>query len=552
LGLGLGILLKYVFEFEWFLILIFSGSVLSLSFIIFYFLKETLLLKTENSKLIKKIRGVLFGELIFIFFMLLGFLQVNISNFKTQIIFDPKQTYNFTGKIAAEPENRESSKRILFQPENYSKNESDINSTLKLNSDEKIIVVTSHSAPFNYGDKISITGKLQKPENFESDKGIEFDYIHFLTKEKIFYQSYSPQIKLLEKDNSVFGYLFKFKKQFMEAVSRNLPSPQAELVGGILLGLKSSLGDQLELDFRRVGLIHIVVLSGYNITIISVAILAVLFFLPLTLRLLTGLFAIFIFAILVGNGATVIRASLMSTIAIFGQIFHKKYDVNRALFLAGIFMLLLNPNILIYDPSFQLSFLATYGLINFSDKVKIFLKFLPEKLGFREIVVSTVATQIAVFPLLSKMIGEISIVSLIVNVIVLPTIPMAMLLGFLTGAFGLSQNFFINILPNSPNFLKIIFQFPTLLIAFLANLNLSYVIKITEIFAQLPFATISLPKITWPEIALIYCLIIILFNFKPIQISKKIFNVLPFTAWLIIKYKRMFPHIQSQNRSRPD
>jgi competence protein ComEC len=428
----------------------------------------------------------------------------------------------------------------LFQPEEY------VSTTTnsEINFSEKIIVITSLSAPFNYGDKISISGKLQNPENFESDKGIEFDYIHFLSKEKIFYQSYSPQIKLIQKDNSAIGYLFKFKKKFMEAINENLPSPQAELVGGILLGLKSSLGEKLELDFRRVGLVHIVVLSGYNITIISVAILAVLFFLPLTLRLLTGLLAISIFAILVGGGATVIRAGIMSAIAIFGQIFHKKYDVNRALFIAGIIMLSLNPNILIYDPSFQLSFLATYGLINFSDKVKNILKFLPEKFGFKEIVVSTVATQIAVFPLLSKMIGEISIVSLVVNVIVLPTIPMAMLLGFLTGAFGLSQNFPLSLL-----FLKIFFQIPTLFVAFLANLNLSYVIKITEIFSQLPFATVSLPKINWPEIALIYCLIIILFNFSPIQISKKIFNVLRFATRLIVGYKRMFPHVERQHRS---
>ena len=532
-------MLKYVFEVNYFFIFIVLTTV-GLGIFILSFL---------NSAYLKK--SLLVFGLIFTVFILTGFFRAETSNYQSQIIFTEKKVYEFSGLIVTEPENRESSKRILFQPENYTN--STTTSPRDFNSVEKIILVTSLSAPLNYGDKISFKGTLEKPENFSSDKGIEFDYIHFLAKDKIFYQSYRPQINLLEVDHSFFGHLFKFKKKFMAAVNENLPSPQAELVGGILLGLKSSLGEELELAFRRVGLVHIVVLSGYNITIISVAILAVLFFLPLTWRLLTGLFAICLFAVLVGSGATVIRASLMSTIAIFGQIFHKKYDVNRALFIAGLIMIFLNPYILIYDPSFQLSFLATYGLINFSDKVKTFLKFLPEKFGFKKIVVSTVATQIAVFPLLSKMIGEISVISLLVNVITLPTIPMAMLLGFLTGAFGLSQNFFINILmanfPSAPLFLKIFFQIPTSLVAFLANLNLSYVIKITEIFSQLPFATVSLPKINWPEIALIYCLIIILFNFSPIQISKKIFNVLRFPTRLIIGYKRVFPHIQSQNRS---
>jgi competence protein ComEC len=464
--------------------------------------------------------------IIFCLFLFLGHYTASVKKYQSEILFIEGKEYEFVGKIVAEPENRESSKRILFDPDK------------SFNLKEKIIITASLSAPFNYGDKISFKGQLKKPENFESDKGIEFDYINFLAKDRIFYQSYRPQINLLEKDNSVLGKLFIFKKKFITEVNKRIPSPQAELVGGILLGLKSSLGEKLELDFRRVGLIHIVVLSGYNITIISTAILAILFFLPLTFRLLVGLFAISIFAILVGGGATVIRASIMTTIAIFGQIFHKKYDVNKALFLAGIIMIYLNPYILIYDPSFQLSFLATYGLINFSDKVKIFLKKLPEKFGFREIVVSTIATQIAVFPLLSKMIGEISVISLLVNVITLPTIPLAMLLGFLTGAFGIFTSLF-----SFSKFLTLILEIPNVFISFLAYLNLSYVIKITETFAKLPFATISLPKISWLQIFLIYCLIIIIFNFSPIQIGKKIFNILRLSTWKIIRNKRVLPHV---------
>lgn len=500
--------MKYIWDMSWsYMLSIFCGSILFCVFLIH-----------------KYNRHLLIYFLIFNIFLGIGFIKADITNYSSSIIFEEKKEYVFTGYIVTEPENRESSKRIIFQPDTVD--------GLSVQTHEKIIIITSLSAPFGYGDYISVVGTLQRPENFQSDKGIEFDYIHFLAKDHVYYQSYRPHITLIKKSDSLFSVLFKFKKQFIEAVNKNITSPHAELVGGILLGLKSSLGEQLELDFRRVGLIHIVVLSGYNITIISVAILAVLFFLPLTLRLLTGLIAICIFAILVGSGATVIRASIMSTIAIFGQIFHRTYDVNRALFIAGIIMIFLNPYILIYDPSFQLSFLATYGLINFSEKVKSWFQFLPEKFGLKEIVVSTVATQIAVFPLLSKMIGEISIISLLVNVITLPTIPMAMLLGFLIGLFGLTP-----------------FTILTSIISFLAYLNLGYVIKITETFSQLPFATISLPKINWFEIVLLYGLIIILFNCRPVQISKKIFNVLGFSTWIIIRYKRMFPHINSQHRS---
>lgn len=455
---------------------------------------------------------------------MIGFIRADFSKYQSQIIFDNKKVYEFTGRIVAEPEKRESSRKIIFQPETESGQ--------KIDSDEKIILTVNPSINFKYGDIISVKGKLQKPENFQSENKIEFDYINFLAKDKIFYQIYRPEIILIKQENSLFKSLFSFKEIFITSINKILPSPHAELVGGILLGLKSSLGEQLEIDFRRVGLIHIIVLSGYNITIISVAILAILFFLPIRIRLLTGLVAISLFAIIVGAGATVIRASIMSTIAITGQFFHKTYDVNKALFIAGIVMVYINPYILIYDPSFQLSFLATYGLINFSEKIKNLAKFIPEKFGFKEVVVSTIATQIAVFPLLAKMIGEISIISIFVNIITLPTIPPAMLLGFLTGITSM-----LNI--------KII----SLSISFLAFLNLDYVIKVTEYFSRIPFATVKLPNIDWFRIILIYSFIIILFNYRPIQISKKIFNVLRFTTWPIITNKRMFPHIQSQNRN---
>jgi competence protein ComEC len=503
-GLALGIIFQKVFNFNFWLILL---SVINLVFLLFLFKKKK----------------IFFSCIIFFTLILCGFLQSIFLQKETTILLEPTKEYQFIGQIVAEPDRREFNQKIILQPENLK---------------EKILISASLSKNLEYGDKISIKGKLKKPENFESEQGIEFDYINFLQKEEIFYQMSFAQIEIIESRNSFFKKLFWLKTIFMSSINKIVPSPEAELVGGILLGLKSSLGKELEIDFRRVGLIHIVVLSGYNITIIAVAILAILFFLPINFRLATGMVAIGLFAVLVGGGATVIRACIMSIIAILAKLFHQNYDVNKALFLAGFIMIFINPDILVYDPSFQLSFLATFGLINFSEKIKNFLKIMPEKFGLKEIVVATIATQIAVFPLLAKMMGEISVVSLIVNVIVLPTIPLAMLLGFLTGIFGLINHFTENI-----NFISEIIFFITIFFGFLTKIILGYVIFITEFFSQISFATINLPKISWLQIVLIYCLIIASFNYSPIQISKKIFNILRFATRKIIRDKRMFPHI---------
>jgi len=242
-------------------------------------------------------------------------------------------------------------------------------------------------------------------------------------------------------------------------------------LGGILLGAKRSLGEDLEKDFRRVGLIHIVVLSGYNITIIAEGIFRFLGFLPKIFQNFLGLFSIIIFAVMVGSGATVIRSTIMTSLAIFARTSNRTYDVNRALFLAGSLMILENPMILMFDPSFQLSFMATLGLIHISDKLNKFLFFVPEKFGLRDIISATFSTQIAVLPLLIKMTGEISVVAPIVNIITLQFIPFTMFSGFIAGLVSfLSENL-------------------GLILAFIPYLFLTYILKIVALFAGLGFAT---------------------------------------------------------------
>ena len=128
--------------------------------------------------------------------------------------------------------------------------------------------------------------------------------------------------------------------------------------------MKRALGKDLEEVFRTVGIIHIVVLSGYNIMIVADAIMRVLalFFFPRT-RLIIGVGTIALFAILVGLSATVVRASMMAALVLIARGTGRQYAVLRALAFAGTVMLLINPYLLVYDPVFQLSFLATLGLI---------------------------------------------------------------------------------------------------------------------------------------------------------------------------------------------
>jgi competence protein ComEC len=335
------------------------------------------------------------------------------------------------GEIVGEADKRETNTKLtilvdFFEVDNQ-----------KIFTDEKIIITVANYPEYETGQNVRVTGKIKLPENFKNDVGIEFNYKKFLEKNRVYTLMYYPKIKLLGSDNNFnfVGSIYKIKQLFLEKVGQIMPSPESELLGGILLGVKRSLGTELENNFRKVGLVHIIVLSGYNVTIIAEAILKFFSFLPKLFSIFFGGISVLIFCIMVGSGATVVRSTIMTILALVARISGRTYSVNRALFFAGSIMLVMNPMILLYDPSFQLSFLATLGLINLSGFVKKFFPFVPEKFGLREITTATFSTQITVLPLLMKMTGQLSIVAPIVNIITLQFIPLTMLLGFIAGTF---------------------------------------------------------------------------------------------------------------------
>ena len=126
------------------------------------------------------------------------------------------------------------------------------------------------------------------------------------------------------------------------------------------------------------------------------------------------------------------------------------------------------------DISFQLSFIATAGVLFVTPKVIKWVKFLPIRFGFRELVATTIAATISVLPLLLHATGVLSIVSLPANILILPLIPLTMFFSFLVGVFG-----FISPMLSIP-------------FAYIADLLLSYILSIIHFFAELPFASVTI------------------------------------------------------------
>jgi len=406
-----------------------------------------------------------------------------------------KQAVTGTGIIAEEPQRTASSQIVVVSAQSLnSKEGQECASDILIRLDAKLY------PQFSYNEQISFTGKLSKPFNFSSDDGRTFDFQGYLAKDDVYYEIRAAKIEQTSDTNppmariprigeKIESILFKIKTAFVSNLNRTLGEPQGALAAGLVVGEKAALGKDLLEDFRTVGLIHIVVLSGFNITIVAAAMRRMLSFLPRVWGIIIGGMGMILFGVLVGGGATVVRSCFMGGIALSADMIRRDYNVLRALGFAALIMLIQNPLILLHDPSFQLSFLATLGLILLAGPIEKKLTFIPDKFGMRSVIASTLATQIFVSPYILYMMGQISLIGAVVNILVLPFIPATMLFVFLTGAVGMISAAISQVF------------------GWIAHLLLSYELFMVEWFAKAPFAALHVGTFSGWYVAAFYLLL---------------------------------------------
>lgn len=227
------------------------------------------------------------------------------------------------------------------------------------------------------------------------------------------------------------------KFRFEAGIERALPAAQAAYVLGVLLGDRRDLSAEIKEEFSRTGTSHLIALSGFNITIIAVAIAWVfgLFHASQRTKLVGSTLGIALFVIAVGAGASVVRAAVMGVLALIARERGRIYDMTNALLFAAVLMILINPYLLRFDLSFQLSFLATLGIVLVPAYLERYLVWLPKFL--REIVAFTVGAELFVLPLIIYYFGTVPLFGLLANVLILPAVPFLMLAATLTGFLGL-------------------------------------------------------------------------------------------------------------------
>lgn len=439
--------------------------------------------------------GIFFS--FFILFFCFGILRFQVADKPSPIFLESQagRQVSLSGVVIDEVDIRENNQKLVI-------------ATGDKGSETKILVTTDFENDFSYGDLIDFRGRLEKPQNFITDQGKDFDYINYLRKDGILYVMNYPNVEVVESGdgNKIKSLLFRVKEKFLEKINFVIRNPENLLMGGLILGERSAFDESLRQSFVDTGTIHIVALSGYNVTIVAEWFMKLFVFLPQTFGMSMGILSIFLFVIMTGAGSTAVRAGIMASLALYARASGRNYDVARALLLAGIVMIIFNPFILAYDVSFQLSFIATVALIFFTPKIEKYFLWVPKRFGLRDIVSVTSAVYIFVLPFILYKMGNLSLVALPANVLILPFIPFTMLLGFLTG------------------FLGIIHYFLSAPFGYLSYLMLHYELGTIGFLAKVPFASISIP-----DFPLIFTLLIYIYfiyklfgkNFKSFFEEKK-------------------------------
>jgi competence protein ComEC len=303
----------------------------------------------------------------------------------------------------------------------------------------------SGSKDWQYGDELQITGEPQTPPTDET-----FSYRDYLQRRDIYTLLDVSQVKLIESNhgNLFWSLLYKLRQNAYTVIDRTMPQPEAALMSGILLGIDKDIPDDLTNAFQATGTAHIIAISGFNISII-----AGLFF-WLFSRLFgrwkaAGLsfLGVILYTLMVGAGASVVRAAIMGSMAILGkQIGRRGAGVNTLAFTAAV-MCAFDPY-LPWDASFQLSFMATLGLVLFADPMQewftgLLAKHLPAGIvqsiagPVGDFVLLTLAAQITTLPVILLQFQRVSLSALIANPLVLPPQALLMVLGGLAVIAGM-------------------------------------------------------------------------------------------------------------------
>ncbi|MCB9798976.1 ComEC/Rec2 family competence protein [Candidatus Nomurabacteria bacterium] len=375
------------------------------------------------------------------------------------------QKTTFIGYVASEPDVRIDGVRYIVK----------IDQTQQYRG--KVYFKNNLYPRYQYGDVLQMSCSVKKPEPIEN-----FRYDKYLKNFNVEALCTHPGVTKIGtgRGNPIMRSILHTKNIVAQKINIFWHEPYASFVAGLLYGYRGGLG-QLSEEFNRTGVTHIVAISGYNITIVSsfFMILLMHLYVPRKRAFFIAVFGIIVFTLFAGASASVVRAAIMGILVLTARQMGRLSSPANALILCAALMCVHNPNVLLWDAGFQLSFLATIGLVYMNPVLESRCSKVPEVLGIRESLISTLSATIITLPLILFQFERLSVVSVVVNMLVLPMVPVVMYLGFATVLIAFFS------------------YHAALLLSWITWLCMQYIVQIVHFFGQLPFASIDISIPFW-------------------------------------------------------
>jgi competence protein ComEC len=297
------------------------------------------------------------------------------------------------------------------------------------------------------GDEVAIIGKL-RPGYGAKQATLSF-----------------AKITVSKHHNSVVA---EIRRKFAAGMQTALPEPLGSFAMGLLIGQRATLPASVKQDLLMVGLTHIIAVSGYNLTIMLHA--SKKLFAKQSKRLTTGssLLLIMVFLLLAGSSASIVRAAIVSTISIATSYYGRSINPLNLISLAAVITAYANPFYVWSDISWYLSFLAFFGVMVLAPLVSERLTFMRKKSVIVSVGIESISAEIMSLPIVLFTFGQMSLIGLPANMLVVALVPLAMLLSTIAGLAGML----------APQFAG--------WIAWPAKQLLSYMLDISHVLAGLP------------------------------------------------------------------
>lgn len=301
---------------------------------------------------------------------------------------------------------------------------------------------------YSYGDVLLVTGKLETPRQLD-----DFDYKDYLTHQGIYSTMLYPGVEILERGKGLkpLEWIYSLRNRFAQTIAKVLPEPQASLAQGILLGMRGNIPQETNTSFARTGTAHLLAISGLHLSIVAGILLSLgvwLFGRRHYIYIWLALGTIWLYALLTGMHPPIIRGAIMASLFLTAELLGRQRSAITSLSLAAAIMVGISPYVL-WDASFQMSFLAMAGLIFLAPPLQaIARKTANVALGEKraaapaanfivDALSASLGATIAIWPVIAHYFGIISLVAPLATLLALPALPGIIVTSALAGITGL-------------------------------------------------------------------------------------------------------------------